>query len=59
MVEANKICGTIVERFINNFDIIMNDTTLEAKHTIEEYLNIKEEFRYYSDLLEAKRKVNQ
>jgi len=59
MVEANKICGTIVERFINNFDIIMNDATLEAKHTIEEYLNIKEEFRYYSDLLEAKRKVNQ
>lgn len=59
MVEANKICVTIVERFINNFDIIMNDATLEAKHTIEEYLNIKEEFRYYSDLLEAKRKVNQ
>lgn len=56
MAKTNKINDVVVNEFITNYDEIMTNTKNVASLITQEYFNIKEEFVYYSNLLEGARK---
>ena len=56
MAKTNKISDVVVNEFITNYDEIMTNTKNVASLITQEYFNIKEEFVYYSNLLEGARK---